>query len=1057
MTDPRRHPSLRESRPRLRPIVALGSWAVVTSLVGCQKSPTNERPKDPVSEPSRAQQAEAHWIFHPLNKAARTDAVRLPGGLLEVDEAGSRWLHQGGAPQVSAFGAPEPLVAVLHVEGRIAAAGRSGTVYVSDEPLGPFTEVRRPEEPFVSTRRAEKKLLSVSLSGAIHRSEDAGLHWKLSDASVHYVELAPTAAGEVLAYAVPERWYISEDTGKTFSRISTPTIAPRQLSLSASGTAIAHGLFDLYSLSSGSLTPLPANDAQRTGTRPNMDEYVLSPSPRASQVRAARAALSGPGYIELEPTPGGRPYKRLSGRLGTSLVVDEARGLEQCHGFVVGFHGRHGAALCPTESPAGVSPILRVLRSTDAGKTFTKLPRIVRGALGGLRIALDSRGRLAVSGLCPGDKPEKGCQPGGVAFIGEKDIEFVHQPGMSIPSAIAFDEEGALWVMGRREKDGHVLVVGPHLGAEKGAKIVDLTRVGGFPSLQSRKEGTQMDLFAADGVVTASLEANDSIYLAPLDSRGRFLGSAEAPAGATRVGGSGRHVIAVDPPGQVLWESTTGGLSWTKESLPRRLCSPRERNCEVQVVCSSAGCIVGDELTRVGWGTGSLADRAGDPLGDLRAANMKRAPGYECQLVGGDWIPLPNLVDIPEAGDALQGDSAWSEVQASYEEKVATAVRARLGRREIESDPLLKSVPDAEDHAFHLLPQVEGSAVVRFRMPTRISSSSSLDLGPPRLPVEVAWDNRIEGMIGHATVQIPVGVSATRFFRNTDPDDAIHLSVAGPGIYVRMTPPDDRASTFYVRGSDKSASVEEIPGLAWPRAPQAMAGWLSDSALSATARSEWVRAEDDHLGLLLFAGSRVVVAASGIENNGAPAQLTPYLMGLLSGDSDGYAQNVSIGYLGKAIGFVSAQINVDGPGHRAAFVRLGATDHFHDPIPVPLQQDIVGVPRPCTERERTDTPRVIAPAQQDVVRPVSIEISPSDVIELAAERAVLFGTPAAPCVGAFDAERLHRGTADKVFYRALVFPGTVSWIFRKESDALGDGSISGRPLECRSSEAGGTQ
>jgi hypothetical protein len=197
-----------------------------------------------------------------------------------------------------------------------------------------------------------------------------------------------------------------------------------------------------------------------------------------------------------------------------------------------------------------------------------------------------------------------------------------------------------------------------------------------------------------------------------------------------------------------------------------------------------------------------------------------------------------------------------------------------------------------------------------------------------------------------------------------------------------------------------------------------------------------------------------VVAASGISESGQPDKMTPYLMGLLSADTDGYAQGVSIGYLEKSIGFVSVQINVDGEGHRASFVRLGGPDHFQTPVPVPLQQDIVGVPRPCTDADRKATPRVIAPAQQGVVRPVSIELSTNDIVELAVEQAVMFGTPDKPCVGAFDAERRHRGTSDKVSYDALIFPGSVSWIFRKESPVVGQGAISARPLECVSSEVG---
>src|SRR5690606_1765152 len=108
---------------------------------------------------------------------------------------------------------------------------------------------------------------------------------------------------------------------------------------------------------------------------------------------------------------------------------------------------------------------------------------------------------------------------------------------------------------------------------------------------------------------------------------------------------------------------------------------------------------------------------------------------------------------------------------------------------------------------------------------------------------------------------------------------------------------------------------------------------------------------------------------------------------------------------------------------RAAFVKLGGPALFHEPIPVPQQQDIRGSGRPCSDDERATTPRVSAPPELDKRRIVQIQISSSDLLELETEGAILYGTVEKPCVGAIEALSPDRFAPDETRYAALVFPG----------------------------------
>jgi hypothetical protein len=407
---------------------------------------------------------------------------------------------------------------------------------------------------------------------------------------------------------------------------------------------------------------------------------------------------------------------------------------------------------------------------------------------------------------------------------------------------------------------------------------------------------------------------------------------------------------------------------------------------------------------------------------------------------------------VPSAKDALLGDAAWVQLLSFPEQAAASAVRAELGKREILRDVLLAPVSEAHSYFYRAFPQVEGNAVARFRFPTS-SQSSHLRFGQTEVPLEIAWDNRVHGVVSLASLRAKVQVGARSLFgRSVSTDDDYHLSVAGPGVYVRLMPPDDSATTYYVEGSGKGAAVEELGAIRWPPVPR-----FQGSALLSTGREERIQVEGRHGGLFLYAGGRIATIAASVTATGSWDRVTPYLLGTLGADAGGYAQQVSLAYAGRDVGFVSALINVEGQGHRAYFVELGGTQGVRPPIRVPLQEDLSGDLVPCSEDQRKGTPRVEASAPPDVRRSVIVEISASETLNLVTEEAILFGTPEKPCVGVMQAKNPEKRAPQGPEYSALVSPGQVSWVFRVESTAPDVRAVSARPMSCQPSQESATK
>lgn len=1016
-------------------------------MVACGAGADSSEIRDPKKAASRRPADGARWVFQPLEKEATADKVNFEGGTVEVDGAGSRWWKlPESPPEVSVFGAPEPLSAVLTSGKRLAVVGKSGAVYFSEHALSPFVEVRTPPERFSMTRRSGSILVAIAEDGSLRRSENLGRSWTKVRLDRHFADLATAGDGTILALAVPEQWYQSADGARTFSLLQTESQAPRSITGLLTGEVLVSGLYQASVFREGRFEPASA-EFLRSAAQKSREKYSLPPFALASAVRAGRADLHDGLYQALRPGTAGKQWQLARGGLSGPLKKVPVEGLDECGAFRFAAAGGSAAVICQSDSRE-VSPRLKLFRSLDSSSEFSPVEKAFRGQLDRLKLAVSSSGKVAATDLCP--RSEKGCDPLGVTVIsGKGEVSASFLPGVPRPGAIAFDSEGRLWQSGHRGKDGHFIAYLE--GAQAGSgTLIDLSRDAGFPTILGEDSQIPLQILPGEaGDVSVTALVSSRAYVAHLNREAAVNAFGATPPFASAIHGAGRRLAALEAAGGVLWESLTGGLSWTKSSLPRDLCNGLPNSCEPALVCSKEGCLVGDELARVGWGQADDGRLPTLPAEIGSDTSSKELSGFECQVDDVQWRELDGLLEVPGASHAALGDAAWVAALKFPETAALTALSVAFDRTEIEREVLLAPVSGAQHYAFYVSPQVEGVAAVRYRVPQVPLGGQVPSVGT--IQAEVVWDSRVANVYGSGVVEIPEPTSGGLFagfgmFRLGEPD---LLSIAGRGIYFRMGREGGRSPTYFLRGRGKLGQIETVEEISYPNADPTLGGWGSEPEIQMSQGTEFVQVHDQHAGLLSLANRRVMTLALGFDGSGWASSYRPYLLGSPRGDATGLAQSVHYAYLGEDLGFVSLQVNLSGPGHRASFVGLDEKAGFVAPIPVPLQQDLKSTIVPCGAGQRGATPRVLAPAALGSFRRVEVHGAATQPVRLRSMNAVLHGTPSEPCVAAFDSREERGADLRGDRYAALVFPGAKSWIFRTEMRAGGFSTTSARPMTCR--------
>lgn len=1019
----------------------------------------------------------ASWRYHPLERAQVNAREPLgEGRTLLVGARGERWIHDTKQDTLEAAAslAPEDLVAVLrNPEGGYWFIGKSGTNYEAREPLGPFVRSSAPFDRLVKVSGAKGTLLGVRSDRRLWRSSDGGATWALAGlegASVVDVEM--TSDGQALVLGLPERLWESRDGGATF----TPLAVPPQGVLSLKRDPVSGEVRAVTPLGAkryrpGEREPLAPLAAQAK----SLKEPEPPRGPDAGALAEGRAVLFGVEYLEAELADAkALSWKLWRGKLGEPLEATELPEAQGCRALRLARFGNVASMACFRRGAEKATQPVEIYRSSLPGQKFERETFTPYASLAAFKFALGVDGKLIVSGVCPASAEAAGCAPNGVHYrrparpasskrtkkekaapeekkpaseekkseekepeikTGEPRFELAAAatPALSDSAlALAFSVDGRVaYALGRSTKSGQfVLYVSKDGGVTFEPEELDLSGMRDLDYGDGTETlGVVSMVPAEDASVAVVLSRYRSRILVVTDESGRVLSVARPPASFALMAAAGARALVIDRERQQVLESLDGGATWEAVGrLPIDLCAG-DSQCDVPVLCAPEGCVIGHELTRIGWG-----GQRDEDLGVLSPSDVTpkealerrvRTP-IECVLAPTPFKPLPGVRAIPEAEAAMLGKTAWFAIAEHRETASATVFRAGAGpRARVETSTLLTPVSGGEAYAFTLVNQIEGAAALRYRLPNgstrRITN------------VEVAWQNLFEDRVTTARL------SDAGAFLAGDVDrvdnryysarlDLISITVGGLYLRVHATP-RDRQTTYFFDGQ----RVVELPPIPWPE------------SVRNKGRAEMARVGEHHLGVWLYGNGSAVVRAS---RHGANWTFDAGVTGLANPTAFRLMQSRDITYVNGGVALSVELDDTSGRGGVAHAYRLRAEgDVLEPPVAVPTQSDLGSLPEPCSETERAQTPRVVASYLPGTRHPILVSDAVDAPRTLLTGRAVLHGTPERPCVAAFDAEPVFFDGGTTPNEGAIFLPGDPehAWLFRVTAAE----QVEYRPMSCR--------
>jgi hypothetical protein len=1040
-----------------------------------------------------------------------TSMVQRDGGSwLYVGETGA--LYEAGdplAPFSRTVPAPEPLAKVAGVGSAVMGATQDGRL-LRWEPATGWRAA--PPSPTLSRARI------FDVASVPHDPQGEG---------------AARTPSRVLALAFPEALFASEDGGLTWKAAGAPPVGARRLGNTAAGELGAQGIFESVVWRGGGFVRAPdkivapaAMLAVEVGRAPTVaavqgaravlegDRYyeITRPENEGESWLLSRGRVEG-RITTTQPLPdsGGCGSVRVGARGnvvylacvhgdGSEITADVRRSADA---------GATWSEPLPLLTPdtdqitisvssEGVALVAGVCRSGDApgasGSTCKPgAPILVRDISGG--VDGGSAGQDAGRPRASGAPPHGTAPPRPVLQAFPSSAPQLSGPGLN--PCFGADPRAA-YLIGRRGKDDRVSLFVSHDGGETFSPRTFQPSVVARPARRPEGEDESAEGDAAetfeldetnaphpgdDGTVGLLVirSRGGSAYLTT-DDDGRVLSVAGPPVddegNAVDVifAGFGRRVLAVpaylggEGTSGVLWESLDGGATWDRQGMPQALVREYTHG-NVGVVCAGGGCLMGDTVARVGWGSGGdagAADRPPDPQADPARAVLTP---LVCDLLPASrWARVDDVVVPEDAASALpgvrnlvRGRSVWSALTLDRATGALASVSATLpesgeGEARVVRRPLL-GPRGAHVATAVSATQVEGYAVIRAAYAP--DAQGQPKVGAPLRNVELAWENFLEGTSARARVAdagplqkadvqvIPGGLDLLR---------TAMISISSHGLFVRVHAAQVQAGDeIFV---DPAGRVERYASAPWPTTgPLGALDFRSDAAAigGQLLGLGLLQDPDQEWGAVALArrapGGGWTYAAFGLLPNRAASPL-------LADTTWGSSSKVPVG--------VTALL-VD-PQHGrafASFVGFRGDGTFLSPEPVPTAFDLGQKPRACTPAERSGTPRavmlfhshghVLFPGQRHPV--LVFEPRPKNAVGVAepevllTSSAVIHGTPASPCVGAFEADSAVRGNP---IGAVIAGDPARSWLFRA-GDLPRPGGKHGevttaleyRPMSCR--------
>jgi hypothetical protein len=992
------------------------------------------RPSSAAAQPAAS--ARAAWYYHPASAPLLLvrhdlDAQRA----LYLGQYGDRWLADLAQRRVEVARdmAPAALVAVAQrSEHDWSFVAADGSVFHSASALGEFQRTTTPPTPMIEVGAQREALLGIARGGQLWRSTDLGDSWKAAGPSgSRFADVAFATDGGALAVAVPEQHWLSVDQGDTWTQSASAPFG--MLSLVSRGGAVqAQGVLGRFGWQRSGASSAFVHDS----TPPVKIElpFALPRGPSAAALLSQRAVIVGNQYFELESHKQTGPvsWRLWTGALGGPLhEAPQGATASQPHCTGVKLTGFAGSlwlacAILEGRSQTAEGDVVELWHSSDRGSSWGRAARLSHTSLKALTLAAGAQNRLLVSGVCADFKA--GCAASGIRYLTAPVSGVAQAKHSAVPSLagtadeIVFAPDGrTAYAFGRSTKNDQLAMFVSH---DAGATFTPKS-INGVPVRRDASLGITAVSASSDETVSVAFSSvpSTSARLLWLDAEGRVLAWAATPKERTTLGIHGGKAIAIDRDGSGVWESRNGGASWVARSeLPGAVCVPsaRSNECPVEVVCAEAGCVFAESLTRVGWDDAdpepkadsdalqSPAQRVGD------SPEPRQAP-IACRMTDPEWQRLAVGASPPTADQAALGGFSWFVVAddpATTEVALWRAARVQGGEQgaAVERRPLLAPVSEPTRFAYLASLQVEGAAVIRYRVPNRVGAAIG--------PVEVAWEDLVHGSSHRFALPEAGAYRSDDSTKTSDPADRALpalLSITDGGLYLQIHGESSRdQATLFLDGR----SANPLPELSWPAA---LAG----------ARGEYLHVGQTHQPIL-FLGSTAVVRA---EREGSGWQFAAHSVGWADPDRFGIEQELALGYWRGRPALHVAWLDADAPSGTAMvlpFQERGAL--FAEPIAVPTQADLAQAPEPCAAASLDGTPRVVAKPQWGTRHVINVADS-AGMITLLTDAAVLHGTRQQPCVAAFEATLL-KAHADEVLSGIIELDAPErAWLFRQSRDA----------------------
>ncbi|NUP11559.1 MAG: hypothetical protein HOW73_36400 [Polyangiaceae bacterium] len=1013
----RRSPTSLQNEPRARWLAALVLVGLHLSAPACSASVTTKTPNTAATRPVDTGppfESPAHWVAFPQTVGVAQATLPLADGkCLVTTDDGQRWLvtpHDKSKPCVGsgvASGSPtfEPLVGAQRLGEEFRFIAEGGAVYTSREANGPF--VRYVKAPTYLRRVAARGSSIVGLDDAGATYFYDGTAWKAAAVpkGARGIDVAADENGRVLWLGAPESALVSTDAGHTFRapNAAPPRIGAHAAGFTKSGKLAARGALGGYVWEGDSLAP-----TTETISEVDVPDVEIEPTvgPRATMISEQRAALDGSRYYEITDASEAGRYSLAKASLGQPVEKVALEELEQCDNVKVAASAGILAFGCTKEVPDQSSLAGELYISKDGGSTLELKATVTTPSFSDMTFTLAQSGTMLVLGACKpasaegeDEKPaEKDadkkaaadakstmCQPKGPLYVDGSTISAGTVPYLeegSARSPMLSPDGRTAYFLGRNRKDsmsavfvsrdrGHsyqMRTIEPPQSASWGDEEVVEDESGYVrPLYLTEGHPLTIDETGTLGVVG---ERDTGLAWITLDADGRIANVGEPPEPSFMIGGVGNRVLALGY-GQMdgilrTWESLDGGVTWAEVTSTPAVQRYGERGGAF--ICAQGGCLLGDELARIGWEGQSEAPFtvAEDPFPAINDAKLSIP--LSCQLVPkSEWVAIEGRPEerasasatsynaygsspqFPQMREILRGKTLWSVASLADDGRVDITTAALPdkdgGAPSVTKKVLLAAAKSPKNGilATTVRAQAEGYVALRANVP--LDKGGGLDTTKKLESFEVAWQNQYTGTLAKKSVSFDSTWIPSLYSGTTLRPSLLTVTIQG----VTIQPVPGGKATYVDTQTSIPFDYPNLQAIVTDGKPVTGA----DATFLGGRPFAVLVADRSPTGqVVVTAPAAVAAKGKGPKADAAPAAMTvaPSLA------------EVDWMYTGERVGFVAlATAQEGGEPPTATGFMIEPDGKLSAPIDLPTLADLADRPQPCSAEDRKTTPRTVSP------------------------------------------------------------------------------------------------